>query len=248
MGLPPTNEYYLSRPQPVSGEYVSEENMPPQKPEAPSSKELSTITTEIIVAALLTVGLLAIFGKYISPILDFYGRALDFIYSMNWPRINFVMSIVFSVINLAGVIFLIRLLQIYAQMKHETVALFGATATHIVSPKEEVKNNWLRIQELMVSINPSDWNMAVLHADSLLDDILIRLGYQGETMADRLKIVDPYQMPSLDRIWSAHRLRNSIAHDPGLQNTRETIEYAVKTYEQAFQELGFMEKKPVGTP
>ena len=219
--------------------------MPPQRPEGPSSKELSTITVEIIVAALITVGFLAIFGKYISPILDFYNRALDFIYSINWPRINFIMSIIFSIINLAGVIFLVRLLRIYAEMKHETLAVSGTTITHIVSPREEVKNNWLRIQELMASLNPSDWNMAVLHADSLLDDILIRLGYQGETMADRLKIVDPYQMPSLDRIWSAHRLRNSIAHDPGLQNTRETIEYAVKTYEQAFQELGFMEKRSV---
>ena len=156
------------------------------------------------------------------------------------------MSIVFSLINLAGIIFLIRLLQIYARMKHETLALETA-ATHIVSPKEEVKNNWLRIQELMVSTNPSDWNMAVLHADSLLDEVLIRFGYQGESMADRLKIVDPHQMPSLDRIWSAHRLRNSIAHDPGLQNTRETIEYAIKTYEQALKELGLMEKKPLET-
>ena len=96
--------------------------------------------------------------------------------------------------------------------------------------------------DLMNSTNPSDWNMAVLRADALLDEILIKLGYEGETMADRLKIVNSRQIPSLERVWAAHRLRNNIAHDPLEQNTREIIVYAVKAYEQALTELGMMKK------
>ena len=82
--------------------------------------------------------------------------------------------------------------------------------------------------------------MAVLRADALLDETLRDAGYEGPTMADRLKVVDPNQLPSLDRVWSSHRLRNAIAHDPTDQYSRETIVSAIASYRAAFRDLGFM--------
>ena len=90
--------------------------------------------------------------------------------------------------------------------------------------------------------------MAILRADALLDDTLREAGYEGATMADRLKVVDPNQLPSLDRIWSSHRLRNAIAHNPTDQHTRETIVSAVSSYRQAFRDLGFITELSPDTP
>jgi hypothetical protein len=84
--------------------------------------------------------------------------------------------------------------------------------------------------------------MAVIRADALLEDVLMHLGYEGATLAERLKIIDASQMPSLDRVWSAHRLRNMIVHDPLEQHTKETIIQALRSYEQALKELGMMEE------
>jgi len=47
-------------------------------------------------------------------------------------------------------------------------------------------------------------------------------------------------MPSLDRVWSAHRLRNAIAHDPMTEHTKEIIINALRAYQDALREMGVM--------
>lgn len=105
---------------------------------------------------------------------------------------------------------------------------------------EEARSAWEEIQRLAASQNPSEWNMAIIRADGLFDEALQRLGYEGESMADRLKIIDPAKLPSLERIWSAHRLRNTIVHGALQEHTKETISYALRSYEQGLIELGVL--------
>jgi len=64
----------------------------------------------------------------------------------------------------------------------------------------------------------------------------------------RLKIVDPTTLPSLDEVWSAHRLRNMIAHDPLEQHTRETIMAALRSYKRALKDLGLLEETAPSSP
>lgn len=206
-------------------------------------KELSEVTTEITVAVILLLVALAVFGVYLQAVLDKYNSLLEWIYSKDWRKINFRLSIIFTVINIGIIYFIAYSVRKYFDVKKGSMLSVPMTKLETVSPKDEVKENWEHIQELIHSSNPSDWNMAVIRADALLEDTLMHLGYQGETMADRLKIVDSHKLPSLDRVWSAHRLRNAIAHDPLEQHTRENLQYAVKTFEQALTELGLMEKE-----
>ena len=178
-------------------------------------KELSEITTEITVAVILLLVVLAIFGVYIQAVLEKYNSLLEWIYSKDWRKINFRLAIIFSILNASMIGFLFYSLRKYFGLKQKITAYASSSAVlETLSPKDEVKENWEHIQELIHSSNSSDWNMAVIRADSLLEDILLHLGYQGETMADRLKIIDSHKLPSLDRVWSAHRLRNAIAHAP----------------------------------
>jgi hypothetical protein len=128
----------------------------------------------------------------------------------------------------------------YNNLRHEV--LEKEMVSQYVSPKQEFQENWEEIKALMASDHASDWNMAVLRADSQLDDTLRHLGYDGETIADRIKIVDPTKLKSIDRVWSAHRLRNTIAHDPLQMYTREMMTHALESYEVAFRELGMLQK------
>ncbi len=54
------------------------------------------------------------------------------------------------------------------------------------------------------------WRMGILEADNLLDELLLDRGYQGITMADKLKQAN---FNTIDLAWSAHKMRNRIAHD-----------------------------------
>ena len=211
----------------------------PEKEKEPEHK-IHNIAADITIAVVTLLVALAFLGIYLQAVLDLYQQLLDWIYSRNWDKLNFILAIIFSIINAALIGFIIFVLRRYEKLKE--VAPTKEARAEIALPKDEIRNNWESIRMLANSTSPSDWNMAVLRADALLDDMLQHLGYEGTTLAERLKIVDPSKLSSLERAWSAHRLRNMIAHDPLEQHTKETIIQALRSYEQAFRELGFMEE------
>lgn len=78
---------------------------------------------------------------------------------------------------------------------------------------EPLRNErWEKILQHANSDNPSDWRLAIIEADILLDEVVARMGYQGETLGERLKTVVRGDMETLDNAWEAHKVRNQIAH------------------------------------
>ncbi len=55
---------------------------------------------------------------------------------------------------------------------------------------------------------------AVIDADKLLDYAMQKRKIKGETMGERLKNAKPYYEKELyNRLWAAHKLRNSLVHE-----------------------------------
>ncbi|QQG45691.1 MAG: hypothetical protein HYW89_02100 [Candidatus Sungiibacteriota bacterium] len=208
-------------------------------PETSGPKSSSGPDPAVMAITLLLA--LGVLGVYLNTVLSEYTGFVEWVYAKNWGlffRIFQVSIILLDLVLLVFLIFTLRKLFSLRRVQPEKEIV-----PHVITPKEEVKESWGHIRELANSSSPSDWNMAVLRADALLDDILTHLGYEGTTLAERLKIVDPTKLPSLERAWSSHRLRNAIAHDPLEQHTRETIIHALRSYEQALKELGMMEEE-----
>lgn len=193
------------------------------------------------VIPVLVIGLVvfAIFGAFIAKGFHWYEGILNALYSWDWMTIRRNLAIFFTFVNAALVALAMYSLRRIVELRK--AGLVEEKEIHPVLPRDEVRESWSHIRDLANSSNPSDWNMAVLRADALLDDVLRHMGYEGVSMADRLKIVDPARLKSIDRVWSGHRLRNMIAHDPTEQHTKETIIHALRSYEQAMKELDMME-------
>lgn len=193
----------------------------------------------IIVLAAVLLGILATGA---GGMLERYTNIAAWFNGIHWKKINLILALIFSAFNLFFIGFLAVIIRRHiALISHEPAA--AQAKEKAVLPKDEISQTWKNIRELGNSNNPSDWSIAILQADVLLSDVLRNLGYDGETMAEQLKIVDPTRMPSLERVWSAHRLRNMIAHDPTQELTRETVIQALKSFEQGLAELGMMEKE-----
>jgi hypothetical protein len=79
--------------------------------------------------------------------------------------------------------------------------------------------------------------MSVISADKLLDQALKCLGYQGNTMAERL-VAAKYHLRSKDEIWAAHKLRNKLVHESTAEPSEKTVNNALKGYYKAFKDLG----------
>ena len=210
--------------------------MPPKSHDEPKTINTGLDITAAVVVFIVAIG---VFGWFSSTI-GGEGGIFDWLRAERWRSLLDVLVVIFSVANAILVAFIIFVVYRFNTMSEDAEDA-TQTIAHTVLPKEEVRENWDHIRELTNPANPSGCNMAVLRADALLDDILQHTGYEGTTLTERLAIVDPTKLKSLDRVWSAHRLRNAIAHEPLEQHTKETIVYALRSYADAFKELGFME-------
>mgnify|MGYP001560337156 CR=1 FL=1 len=109
------------------------------------------------------------------------------------------------------------------------------------APAGENENaRWLAVERLLDSNNESDWKLAIIEADKMLDELLVVLGYQGASLGDRLLAVEKGDMLSLDEAWEAHKYRNRIAHETGMQVTEREAKRIVGLYGKVFREYKFI--------
>ena len=100
---------------------------------------------------------------------------------------------------------------------------------------------WERVLKRIESHNESDWKLAILEADIMLDELLDKSGYRGDSMSDKLKQVDKSDFNTIDFAWEAHKIRNMIAHEGSefAINAREA-QRVIKLYEQVFKEFKYI--------
>lgn len=191
----------------------------------------------MIVWSAIAIIAMGIFGAFIAAAFNWYVGFIEWLYSPDWAFAKLMIKIIIIAADILLLAITAVLGQRYAKLT--TMTPIGEEKVELPSKTEEVVESVAQIRALAISANPSDWHMAILRADAQLEELLRYKGYEGATLAERLAVVDPYAIPSLDKIWSAHRLRNAIAHDPTAQHSQESIRAAILAYEQAFRELGY---------
>lgn len=78
--------------------------------------------------------------------------------------------------------------------------------------------------------------LAVVEADKLLDTVLRKLHFPGETMGERLKMA-AYKYPNISRVWPAHKLRNQLVHDATFEISVRQAKSAVRDFHDALKTL-----------
>ena len=107
--------------------------------------------------------------------------------------------------------------------------------------KDKEKLRWQKVLDHTHSDNASEWRLAIIEADVMLEDMLKALSYHGDGVGEMLKAVDPTNMLTLDNAWEAHKVRNRIAHSGSdfELNERET-KRVVALFESVFKEFQFI--------
>ncbi len=110
------------------------------------------------------------------------------------------------------------------------------------APKTEDVHNkrWAKIQGLIRSYNSNDWKQAIIEADIILDEMLKKMGYKGDSIGERLKTVEPSDFTTLDSAWEAHKFRNRIAHSSDYNLSKDEAEDVIKLYEEVFKEFFYI--------
>ena len=103
-----------------------------------------------------------------------------------------------------------------------------------------VKNNWARLRKKLDSASDGDAQNMIIEADNIADKALQLLGLPGETMGERLEMLSDRGLKSLEDLWQAHKLRNEIVHQIGVEVRYSDALWAIEKYEKALKEIGVL--------
>ena len=218
------------------------------KKEAPKSVSNSDATEQLI---FLLVGLIVL-GAIVTALLSYiknfnlanpntiFGKITNYFFARIWPIWKIVAGIV-SVSALAGVIYntwKLRLINVEEQK------IYGAPPLSTPGPKEiaeKTNKKWELILKHLNSSNVSDWRLAILEADVILEELLRTLGYVGESVGEMLKSADRNEFSSLDDAWEAHKIRNAIAHSgTNFDLNEREAKRVISLFEKVFKEFGII--------
>lgn len=113
----------------------------------------------------------------------------------------------------------------------------------LLAPEEAGGMNprWLHIESLINGASPSEWRQAIIEADIMLDDMLTKQGYVGESIGEKLRAVEPSDFNTLNDAWEAHKVRNQIAHEGSAFDLSDTLaQRTIARYEAVFREFGML--------
>ncbi len=96
---------------------------------------------------------------------------------------------------------------------------------------------WVKISKRLEPGKAEDYKMSLIEADSLLDDVLKRMGFKGENMKERLEQIDAKTLPDIESIKKANKLRNSIVYDSDYDLSLDKAKETLRIYEKALRDL-----------
>jgi hypothetical protein len=103
--------------------------------------------------------------------------------------------------------------------------------------REEFRMKWMQIERSLSVDDEGSNHLAILNADKLLDQALKARGFRGETMGERLKSASTH-LRNRNAVWTAHKLRNRIAHESDVKISPNATRQALKAFKAGLRDLG----------
>ncbi len=147
-----------------------------------------------------------------------------------------------TILTLLFIAFVIWAVYIRIRVYEVDEILDGAYKGHFIKPEtvvQHVNPRWQQIEAHFASTNPNDWRAAIIDADAMLEELITKLGYTGDTFGEKLTQIKPNDFPTIQSAWEAHKMRNVIAHEGTAFNLTERQKEITRRYfEAVFRDMG----------
>jgi len=102
---------------------------------------------------------------------------------------------------------------------------------------KKLYRQWQKIKQRTETGLETEYKLAVIEADSVVDDVLKKAGFVGDTLGERLEKVTEATLPNLPEVVDAHKIRNNMVHDPDYKLTLDEARRVMAIYEKALLDL-----------
>lgn len=174
-------------------------------------------------------------GFLVQKILDFiFGvGSFDGDFGTIYAILGFfkVLFLVLSTIFICGIVYVIHELQ-----KLRPGYKLVVDPSKVGQPKI-AQMRWKEIKRRMSIGTESEWRLAIIEADSLIDEVFKKMGFSGDTLGDRINSISQQELNSINELREAHGVRNRLVHTPGYKVSQDDAERAIRRYERVLEEL-----------
>lgn len=199
----------------------------------------STAFAGYIIIFFLLTALAGLFVERYFSYLDSGETIFEALYSLvafAWP-----VSLIFSILFIIGIVYSVKKLtkvNTELKLKFHSSQDFSSNASET---GKMVSKRWQGIIEKLESPSMGDWKLAILEADIILDEIVHRMKYPGETLGEKLKNVERSDFNTADKAIEAHKVRNTIARESGnFFITQEEARRVIDLYREVFKEFRYI--------
>ena len=156
---------------------------------------------------------------------------------------NFLLiSRLLSLLFIFGICYsLIRLYQVRQKEAKKLYEVGGVVSGEVEEEVPQGREKWQAIEEKIATGNPSEWRIAILEADIMLDTLIEdRFPDYGDTLGERLKNIEKGDFITLNEAWEAHRVRNAIAHEGvDFSISEREVKRIMALYKAVFTEFNY---------
>ena len=112
---------------------------------------------------------------------------------------------------------------------------FGLRRVPLKPKKKKFQKQWRELQKYCKE--QETWPAALNEADKLLDKALIKRGFKGKTMGERL-VSAQRKFSDNDAVWYGHKLNRKASEDPELKLKESEVKDALMGIRQGLKDLG----------
>lgn len=169
--------------------------------------------------------------------MDYLASFLDSFLDFPWRDAYGVVRTVFIVLDAALFVGFIYALVKAFEYRPKFYRNLQSSAKKIIVKDPTLIKRWAGILEKSKFNPPQSFVLAIIEADKFVDDILKRMGLQGEHMADRLERLSTSDLKTLEKLWRVHKIRNELVHSPDFEISPRDAGEVLETYEEFLREI-----------
>jgi hypothetical protein len=98
-----------------------------------------------------------------------------------------------------------------------------------------IDKEWLKIKKRLLNKKESEYKLAVIEADLLVNDVLTRTYFEGRILSEKLE-KRPGAFSDIDAMRQADQLYQDIVNDPGYSLDYESAKAAILAFEQGLKD------------
>lgn len=172
----------------------------------------------------------------ITQLIQDIKETFQFLISPQFQEKLFALKIVFIAISILFFLAILYFLFKSSYLRESYLENLENLYTYRGFGQRRIVRKWKKIKKKLKG-SEAQQKLSLIEALQMFDKTLVRMGYGGKNLEERLKKLTEDDVSNLSQVLEAHQVCQDIARDPDYKLSKEKAEEILNIFERALKEL-----------